>query len=208
MTPLAAAVPYSAEAAGPLITSMLSMSSPFRSSIREIVWPARLIDKAVLRLLTRTPSTISSGSFERLMLFEPRMRIREPSPLDPVELRTLTPGVRAASTVDRLVTDAGLSWELSMDPMEIPLSRRRSVSPVAVTMIWSRVSATGTSVKSAVVDCAAATAIVRDCAAYPSRTTRSVTLPTETFGKRKRPSSLVRVTLAVPATMIWTSARG
>ncbi len=51
ITPLAASVPYSVAAAGPLMTSMLSIIAGSRSSMRDTSRPP-----LSMRLLTRTPS--------------------------------------------------------------------------------------------------------------------------------------------------------
>ena len=77
-------------------------------------------------LSTRTPSMIRSGSFDREIELEPRMRMREPEPVSPDAVCTTTPGARELSTSEKVLTVAMLTVPLSMDAVDTPLSRRRS----------------------------------------------------------------------------------
>jgi hypothetical protein len=56
MTPLAASVPYSVAAEGPLTTSMFSISSGFRSPTRLALFPPVPNAFEPLLLVIRTPS--------------------------------------------------------------------------------------------------------------------------------------------------------
>ena len=91
-TPFAAAVPYSAEAAGPFRTSTFSISSGFMSVRRLAVWPPTAIDE--LPLSARTPSMMTSGALLSDTEAEPRMRMRAPVPEVPLDCSTDTPEVR------------------------------------------------------------------------------------------------------------------
>ena len=132
-TPFAAAVPYSAAAAGPLMTSMLSMSSGLRSLMRDGNCPPTSIGEDSGVLSSRTPSTMSSGSLESEIEFEPRMRTRVPAPLSPAEDSTTTPGARELNASEKVLTAAVVTCDASIVEVDAPLSRRRSLCPVAVT---------------------------------------------------------------------------
>src|SRR5262245_30699088 len=94
ITPFAAAVPYSAAADGPLMMSIDSISSAWRSPTRlELV--AKL--PVTVPLSTRTPSTIMSGSLVSDSDARPRTRIGWLAPAIPAPRKTWTPAVRALS---------------------------------------------------------------------------------------------------------------
>jgi hypothetical protein len=97
ITPLDASVPYSVAAAGPLMISMLSMSSGLKSLIREITLElnACTLGPVDCALSARTPSTTRSGWFASEKLLEPRIRICDPEPTMPVPGVMTTPGARA-----------------------------------------------------------------------------------------------------------------
>src|SRR5829696_3758177 len=133
MTPFDAAVPYSAAAAGPFTTSMLSISSGLMSLIRDGNWPPTSIGEDSGVLSSRTPSTMISGSLEREMELEPRMRTRVPAPLSPADVCTTTPGARELSASEKVLTAAVVICDASIMAVDAPFSRRRSVWPVAVT---------------------------------------------------------------------------
>ena len=105
---------------------------------------------------------MSSGSFDSEMELEPRMRTRVPAPLSPAEVCTTTPGARELSASEKVLTAAVVICVASMVAVEAPLSRRRSLCPVAVTTTWSRVVTAGASVKSAVAP-SVPTSTARDC---------------------------------------------
>ena len=113
-TPFDAAVPYSAAAAGPLMISMLSMSSGLMSLMRDGNWPPTSIGDDSGVLSSRTPSTMSSGSLESEMEFEPRMRTRVPAPLSPADVCTTTPGARELSASEKVLTAAVLICDASI----------------------------------------------------------------------------------------------
>src|SRR6266545_8247412 len=81
ITPVDAAVPYSAAADGPLITSIDSISSGVMSLIRlGFVPPIPMLDE-LLALVIRTPSMMYSGSLLSERPLVPRIRTREPAPV-------------------------------------------------------------------------------------------------------------------------------
>src|SRR5829696_2542895 len=133
MTPFDAAVPYKAAAAGPFTTSMVSISSGLMSLIRDGNWPPTSIGEDSGVLSSRTPSTMISGSLEREMELEPRMRTRVPAPLSPADVCTTTPGARELSASEKVLTAAVVICDASIMAVDAPFSRRRSVWPVAVT---------------------------------------------------------------------------
>ena len=149
-TPLAAAVPYNAAAAGPLMISMFSISAGFRSSTRVGFWPPTLIVLPPGSELARTPSMRMMGSLVSDTELDPRIRIREPPPVVPLVCVTVTLGAREDSRSLRLlIADFGTASAL-MVATALPVSRRRSDSPVAATTTSSSRAMVPCSVKSAV----------------------------------------------------------
>ncbi len=133
ITPFAAAVPYSADAAGPFRISMLSMSSGFRSSSRDGAWPPVKRPNEFGVSSTRTPSMTSSGEFCSDTLFEPRIRMREPEPVWPALCTTVTPAARPWIRSLNRFTGPSDTWSTWITPTELPISRFVCCWPVAVT---------------------------------------------------------------------------
>ena len=84
------------------------------------------------------------------------------------------PGVRAASTCEKLATVAGLKEPESIRLIDAPTSRLRCCSPVAEMVIWSRFVAATLSAKLAVTVPAAVTVTVATPCAKPRRIARTV----------------------------------
>src|SRR2546425_8535240 len=94
ITPVEAAVPYSAAADGPLTTSIDSISSGLMSLIRlGFVPPIPMLDE-LLALVMRTPSMMYRGSLLRDRLLLPRIRTHAPPP-GKLPARTSTLGALA-----------------------------------------------------------------------------------------------------------------
>jgi hypothetical protein len=120
--------------------SMFSMSSGLMSLNREGSAPptsSELTSAPVEAVLRRTPSTMTSGSLLSETEFEPRMRMREPVPVEPPEDCTVTPEARDERSSEKFVTAARGTLSSVIVVEEFPCSRRRCVSPVAVTTTWS-----------------------------------------------------------------------
>jgi hypothetical protein len=100
---------------------------------------------------------MSSGSFDSDTLLEPRIRMRWLPPVVPLDDCTVTPGERAVSSCDTLVTLAISMSATLMLPTVLPTSRRRCVSPLAVTIRPSSAMAVSLSAMSAVTVCPATT---------------------------------------------------
>src|SRR5439155_20905245 len=98
-TPLAAAVPYSADADGPLMMSIDSTSSGSR-----LVMPPAPV-------LTRILSITTNGSLLSDSDVVPRTRITGADPMTLEFCVTITPDARAASISDTLVIGADLAIE-------------------------------------------------------------------------------------------------
>ncbi len=96
-------------------------------------WPPTSIGDDSAVLSSRTPSTMMSGSLESEIEFEPRMRTRAPAPLSPDDVCTMTPGAREPSASAKVLTAAVVICDASIIAVDAPLSRRRSLCPVAVT---------------------------------------------------------------------------
>ena len=163
MTPFAAAVPYSAAAAGPLMISMSSISSGLMSLKRDGSWPPVPCADDCGELSARMPSMMSSGSLESEIELEPRIRMREPAPISPAAVCTTTPGTRELSASERLLTAALGIAALSIVAVGAPFSRFRSDWPVAVTVIASSVVAALDMAKSAVTVEPTVMMTERDC---------------------------------------------
>ena len=177
MTPLAASVPYRTAAEGPLTTSMLSMSSLFRSFNRDGAWPPVKFSRLPLcgALSTRTPSTTMIGSLRSERLVAPRIRMREPLPVVPPLCMTWTPGIREFKRSAVLVGAACcIIAGASIVPTVLPSSRFSCSCPVADTTITSSGTAAGTSAKSSVTLSPART--VTDCVAVANPIRRTCTL--------------------------------
>src|SRR2546425_413346 len=107
-TPLAASVPYSADAAGPFTTSIDSKSSGFRSLIRlGGAQPTSQTPDERFWLVMRIPSRTYTGSLVSDRLLVPRMRTRDGAPVT-VPGRTSTPAALAIRRSVTLVIGADL----------------------------------------------------------------------------------------------------
>ena len=159
-------------------------------------------------LSARMPSMIRSGSFEREMEFDPRMRMREPAPVSPAACCTTTPATRELSASDSVLIAALGMAELSIVAVGAPLARLSWVSPVAVMVRASSVVTAGDIVKSAVVVFSPETTTKRDATPYPMRWTASWTVPAGTPGIRYAPESFVAAPRVVPTTRTWTPESG
>ncbi len=166
MTPLAAAVPYSAEAAGPFRISMLSMSSGFRSSMADGSW-SRENPKDRGLLSTRTPSITRSGAFDSEMELLPRIRIRAPAPVFPLLCVTTAPAVRPWIRSENVATGASSTSSTSTTPTELPSSRSVCCWPVAETTTAPSSMADSASWKSCWVVSPGVTVTVRLSLLYP-----------------------------------------
>jgi len=136
ITPFDASVPYSVAAAGPLMTSMLSMSSGLKSLSREMTLEPKACTSGPVAcaLSTRTPSTYSSGWFDSEKLLEPRIRTCEPEPTMPVPGVTTRPGALAFSRLCTLATCASSTVSAARTWVtELPIARRCVPPAVPVT---------------------------------------------------------------------------
>ena len=183
ITPLAAAVPYRAAAAGPLRISTFSMSSGLMSLSREGLCQVEMLVKLSVRV-ARTPSITRSGSLESDTLFAPRMRMRCAVPAVPLFCVTDTPGERPWRRLVAVGTDAISTSCALMVPMAFPSSRCRCSRPEAVTTRPPISSAEEARVKSAVAVAPAATVTVWTRVSYPMRVALTCTEPVRTPGMR------------------------
>ncbi len=149
MTPLAASVPYSVAADGPLTISMSSISSGESEFMKLSFVPPTpgLIELEKYR----TPSTIMIGALLRLSEFRPRMRITGAEPLM-FGGDMITPGAFATRRSAMLETAVCSTFcgALIVDSA-LPISTFRW-SPVAVVTTSCNWTTSGDSVKSSVTD--------------------------------------------------------
>ena len=75
-----------------------------------------------------------SGSLFNEIEFDPRIRMRAPAPDSPAACCTTTPGDRELSMSANVLTAALTTCDASIEAVDTPLSRLRSVCPVAVTV--------------------------------------------------------------------------
>ena len=155
MAPLAASMPYKAEASGPLSTTSDSMSSGLRSAARLVKSTPRLLNAVSepgaseastpvfsVLLSSGRPSTIISGWLLLLIELTPLMVIDVDAPGTPELLVTSTPATRPCSALmkfSRCVCAISAPWTLCC---EVPRARCEVLCPSAVTTSASRFEAT------------------------------------------------------------------
>src|ERR1051325_2978294 len=214
IAPLAASMPYRAEASGPFSTVSVSMSSGFRSAARLVKSTPRLLSAVlelwsdastpvfIVLLSSGSPSTIISGWLLPLMELTPRITIDAEAPGTPDVLVTSTPAIRPCSALtkfSRCVCAISGPRTVCCDQ---PRARCSVVCPRAVTTTASRLIATRRSwtsmtSASATVRSTGAVPINRNCSTCPA------VAPSE-----YAPWLFVAVLFPVPLTATVTPASG
>ncbi len=198
-----ASVPYSVEAAGPLITSIDSIEDG-SMSLRRLVDPNA--NAVLFELSARTPSIYTRGWLLRERLLVPRRRILPPLPTAPdvawrtrFETRPLRTPARSAAGAIRLTP------ETSSRETAFPTARFSSppAVPVTTTSPSAKIEAARVMARSCLP-----TSAVTLVGLKPIMLTRSVTVVPVTPWTRNRPRPSVETVRVVPATDTRAPAMG
>ena len=155
---------------------------------------------SVPALSMRMPSRYTIGSFDMERLLVPRMRIRAPEPVSPLEGCTTTEGSRAASSSEKFCTGAFLSLATSMVAIVLPSCFFSTAAPVPVTTISSSAMTDSLRKKSWVAGCNSDTDTMIVWVANPIARICRRTLPSGTLTISYWPSRSVSVPIRVANT--------
>jgi hypothetical protein len=194
-------------AAAPLSTSTRSIVLGSMSSRRDGAPPARATSRPKPPpVLMRMPSTKMIGSLLCEIDALPRMRMRAPSPVMPLDGSPTTPGSRPCSA--SVAVRIGACSGGFTTAMVLPSFFVSTAPPAPVTTTWSSWSADWRSSTVRRTDCPAATVTGRVTGWNPTSRTRTSTPRAGTPVMRYTPAVLVTAPSVVPTTLTCAFSSG